>query len=955
MKKVAILFIVLLTSSFVFAQNTYVPDDKFEQALIDLGYDTTLDDYVVTANISGVTSLHQLESKEISDLTGIQDFIALTNLNVYGNQLTSLDVSKNTALEILNVDRNQLTSLDVSKNTALTLFSVGTNKLTNLDVSKNTALTVLSVNSNQLTSLDVSKNTALNTLGVGDNQLTSLDVNMITGLKILYVNQNELTSLDVSKNTALTALVCGENKLTSLDVSNNTALTQLSVKSSQFTTLDVTANTALLELRCSWNQLTSLDVSKNTALTWLSCHSNQLTSLDVNNNTALTYLDSRSNQLTSLNIRNGVTDALSKFMATSNSDLTCIETLDPAYATTNWTNIDVGVTFSVICGDLTRLHVATTGSDGSGSGTETSPLATIQTGINAASSGDTVLVSAGTYKENINYSGKNISVRSTGGPLSTIMVPLNSSIPVVRIINNENSSALLSGFTIKDGGNVRGSAIKVSGSSPIIENCIIKDCNNTTDGSFGAISTFHATPEIRNCLIYNNVSGIMFDSQNPTTGPKVINCTVVNNTQKGLESAAVNGIPEIINSIIFNNSTNTQGSLDISYSLIEGGFSGEGNIDANPQFVKVITTGDEESDYHLSDWSPAIGAGTATGAPTTDIEGNPRPNPSGSNPDMGAFENQYGTPQNALPVIATQSDLTIAEDGTSTATLTATDADGDAITYSAVSDTNAVTVSVSSSTLTLTQNANWHGVANMKAYASDGTDKDSTSFKLTVTPVQDAPYAFEWVSSALDAINITKENLNTEYIVKWTTSNEVDGETIDYLISASVGQFPAEMINETADTSMTITYQDIIDNWYTNLAMLSRATLKFTVVATDGIDTVNVTGDDRVLFVNRYEYLSTEGEGVPVEFALHENYPNPFNPTTTLRFDLPEVSDITLTIYNMLGQKVRTFNYQNTSAGYHSVKWNATNDYGDPVGAGVYLYQLQTKDFVKTRKMVLLK
>jgi len=94
---------------------------------------------------------------------------------------------------------------------------------------------------------------------------------------------------------------------------------------------------------------------------------------------------------------------------------------------------------------------------------------------------------------------------------------------------------------------------------------------------------------------------------------------------------------------------------------------------------------------------------------------------------------------------------------------------------------------------------------------------------------------------------------------------------------------------------------------------------------------------------------------LPKNYTLHENYPNPFNPTTTLRFDLPEVSNLTLTIYNMLGQKVKTFNYQNTSAGYHSVKWNATNDYGDPVGAGVYLYQLQTKDFVKTRKMVLLK
>ena len=94
---------------------------------------------------------------------------------------------------------------------------------------------------------------------------------------------------------------------------------------------------------------------------------------------------------------------------------------------------------------------------------------------------------------------------------------------------------------------------------------------------------------------------------------------------------------------------------------------------------------------------------------------------------------------------------------------------------------------------------------------------------------------------------------------------------------------------------------------------------------------------------------------VPKTFGLNQNYPNPFNPTTTLRFDLPEVSNLTLTIYNMLGQKVRTFNMQSTPAGYHSVKWNATNDYGDPVGAGVYLYQLQTKDFVNTRKMVLLK
>ena len=137
--------------------------------------------------------------------------------------------------------------------------------------------------------------------------------------------------------------------------------------------------------------------------------------------------------------------------------------------------------------------------------------------------------------------------------------------------------------------------------------------------------------------------------------------------------------------------------------------------------------------------------------------------------------------------------------------------------------------------------------------------------------------------------------------------------------------------------------------------MLSKATLKISVSATDGFDTVKVSGNDRLVFVNRYDYLSIADEGIPTEFTLHENYPNPFNPTTSLRFDLPEVTDATITIFNMLGQKVRTFNMNDTPAGYHSIKWDATNDYGDPVGAGVYLYQLRANQFVKTRKMVLLK
>jgi hypothetical protein len=398
-------------------------------------------------------------------------------------------------------------------------------------------------------------------------------------------------------------------------------------------------------------------------------------------------------------------------------------------------------------------------------------------------------------------------------------------------------------------------------------------------------------------------------------------------------------------------------TLNVDNSLIQGGYSGEGNLDVNPVFVNVDTTGGIKGDYHLKDWSPAIGAGTATGAPTTDIEGNPRPNPAGTNPDMGAFENKWGTPQNAPPVLTALSDFPVNEDSSITVTLEAINADSadnDVITFSSISDTSAVIASVSSSTLTLTPNANWYGNANITIYASDVTDKDSTVFKLTVTPVQDIPTDFEWVSGALDTINITQSNLAETYTLQWDASTDVDGETINYLLYAQIGVYPAEEIFDTTSLSVPITYQEILEGVFEG-SPVNGATVRFNVKATDGIDTVDVTGDDRVIYVNRYDYLSIESEGIPTEFALHENYPNPFNPSTTLRFDLPEVNDITLTIYNMLGQKVKVFNMQSAPSGYHALKWNATNDYGDPVGAGVYLYQLQAKDFVKTRKMVLLK
>jgi len=94
---------------------------------------------------------------------------------------------------------------------------------------------------------------------------------------------------------------------------------------------------------------------------------------------------------------------------------------------------------------------------------------------------------------------------------------------------------------------------------------------------------------------------------------------------------------------------------------------------------------------------------------------------------------------------------------------------------------------------------------------------------------------------------------------------------------------------------------------------------------------------------------------MPDQYMVYQNYPNPFNPVTTLRYDLPENSFVNITIYDMLGKEVKTLINQTQDAGYRSVIWDATNDYGKPVSAGIYLYQIRVGPYTKTRKIILLK
>jgi hypothetical protein len=93
----------------------------------------------------------------------------------------------------------------------------------------------------------------------------------------------------------------------------------------------------------------------------------------------------------------------------------------------------------------------------------------------------------------------------------------------------------------------------------------------------------------------------------------------------------------------------------------------------------------------------------------------------------------------------------------------------------------------------------------------------------------------------------------------------------------------------------------------------------------------------------------------PLRYALHHNYPNPFNPTTTIRYDLPEAVAVRLDVFNIKGERVVVLVDEHQPAGPHAALWDGRNSSGQPVATGVYFYRLKAGSFADTKKMQLLK
>ena len=167
------------------------------------------------------------------------------------------------------------------------------------------------------------------------------------------------------------------------------------------------------------------------------------------------------------------------------------------------------------------------------------------------------------------------------------------------------------------------------------------------------------------------------------------------------------------------------------------------------------------------------------------------------------------------------------------------------------------------------------------------------------------------------------------------------------------------------DRKTPITNWSQIASYVTHPALQGQGSVSHQTIYTFTDNTVqeNESYDYRLSDVDYYgnvEYHSLQLMGVsstniPEQFILYPNYPNPFNPVTTIRYDLSKESFVDITIYDMLGNVVSNLINANQSSGYKSIQWNATNNQGKPVSAGVYLYSIEAGKFRQTKKMILLK
>jgi len=312
-------------------------------------------------------------------------------------------------------------------------------------------------------------------------------------------------------------------------------------------------------------------------------------------------------------------------------------------------------------------------------------------------------------------------------------------------------------------------------------------------------------------------------------------------------------------------------------------------------------------------------------------------------------------PMNDAPeIVSSIPDTSMVEDETLSLFIQVYDMDGDSLTIYGASDTGAVNVNWDGELITMTSAVDWNGSAGITVIVMDDSSAGDTAyFTLHVTPVNDPPEPFSIIYPTVSDTFSTHADNDSLIQFRWEKSNDVDSD-VTYNLTIELeffGNTYTDIHENISDTTIGVSSNSL--DPILDVTSQDEVVFSYSIITSDGQDSVWSNTGEFVL--SRAALGSIDGYAIPEQFSLHQNYPNPFNPVTTLRYDIPENSHITITIYDMLGREVKTLINQTQDAGYRSVIWDATNDYGKPVSAGIYLYQIQAGEYISTKKMVLLK
>lgn len=246
-----------------------IPDASFEAILIHKGIDTdgvlNKQMFKADANTIEALDLATLEYGAITDLSGIEGFVSLKKLVANQHNIEQIDLSFNELLDSVYLAGNNISSINVSNNTNLELLDVSANKLVSIkgltDLKK---LKILNLSFNYLEAISLN-NPLLEVLHISNNDLTSLNITEAVSLKNLLLTTNKLNNLNIDSNINLETLLVSDNQLKSINLIENSSLTHLYITSNLLTNLDVSSNSNLIDLK----------VDRNTHLSCIKIDSNQ--------------------------------------------------------------------------------------------------------------------------------------------------------------------------------------------------------------------------------------------------------------------------------------------------------------------------------------------------------------------------------------------------------------------------------------------------------------------------------------------------------------------------------------------------------------------------------------------------------------------------------------------------------------------------------------------------------